>query len=979
MNRTLTSTLQLAILFCLIFACLQTSAQDSNNNSSNGIQQLEMLAVSMPGTALDTAGIILTRLAMTDGQLQDKGLVLYWKGVANFNLKNYAQALSDLKMSLQQLETLPPVADILRACVWFKMGDTFTKLHEFDSAQSCFYKSIDLKVQIYGECSKEVALAYNILGGYYAGLGDANESIRVRYKGLELAGKAPGAEEVLVKLYNNLGRLHFGMGDYDRAIPLLNNGLVLNAKTVRNPMFHAFLNMNLLDIYSYQKEFEKARHYGQQADSIYRANPDLKSRHYYWEAMSRFYFQQGLLDSALIFADQELAGLSKDDPGYDRFVAGNSYSKAGLFLAKQDFDSTLIYAEKGVELEKKLLGPISKTVATGYRLRGLAAMGKEDYDDAIHEFTQALTANNFNKNPATAFNYEEAIFTLAALGKAYFEKFKLTGNDQFLKASLEWHDLADQTVTYRRRELYASSSKERITEEVGPAYESAVKICLQLQKETGDKAYFDKAFYFSERRKSVVLSETIQATQASVDAKVPMDCMEMQLELLRKIASYRHLRSNVYYENSPEDRAKIAEADRQIQLLTVRFDSLLASAEQSCTNLSDLKKQEITVAPDVLKSWCDSSESAVLEYFLTDGSLVIFAINETGLTVKEIPLPNNFDELVQQFRLSISEVPLYEDDPVEAQRRQLFWESSHALYKLLVAPIRGSLRERLMVIPDGELAYIPFAALIENEPTASQQLNMASYPYLVRYYAFGYSFSAALLLQMEGKKHPWQPSPEFCAIAPDFENEAWSQYQMNEKGSDNFQLHFNMVEADTIHQILGGRLLTGNTAVRTRLLENIYARILHFSTHAFAYEINSDRSYLALTDSNNPQRIDPLYLWEIPYLPLAADMVFLSACETGIGRLTKTEGIVSLARSFAYAGAKNVFATLWSVKDHQEGAGLIFDFYENMLTQHLPKDQAMQSAQVKYLESHLSSALAHPHYWAAFIGIGDRSALFPAR
>jgi CHAT domain-containing protein len=107
-------------------------------------------------------------------------------------------------------------------------------------------------------------------------------------------------------------------------------------------------------------------------------------------------------------------------------------------------------------------------------------------------------------------------------------------------------------------------------------------------------------------------------------------------------------------------------------------------------------------------------------------------------------------------------------------------------------------------------------------------------------------------------------------------------------------------------------------------------------------------------------------------LTLNADLVVLSACETGIGELKRGEGIVSLARAFAYAGAKSIITTLWSVND-KSTMHIMEEFYRQ-LHKGQPKDYALWKAKMEYLQK-AKSETAHPFFWSAFVPVGDMRAV----
>ena len=112
-----------------------------------------------------------------------------------------------------------------------------------------------------------------------------------------------------------------------------------------------------------------------------------------------------------------------------------------------------------------------------------------------------------------------------------------------------------------------------------------------------------------------------------------------------------------------------------------------------------------------------------------------------------------------------------------------------------------------------------------------------------------------------------------------------------------------------------------------------------------------------------------LHAYEISQMNLNTDLVVLSACETGYGQFKRGEGVMSLARSFMYAGVPSMVVSLWQVNDDAT-ARLMNWFYEN-LSKGLSKDEALCQAKIIYLKACGNSLAAHPAYWAAFIQLGD--------
>ncbi|HSS52826.1 MAG TPA: CHAT domain-containing protein, partial [Thermoanaerobaculia bacterium] len=165
-------------------------------------------------------------------------------------------------------------------------------------------------------------------------------------------------------------------------------------------------------------------------------------------------------------------------------------------------------------------------------------------------------------------------------------------------------------------------------------------------------------------------------------------------------------------------------------------------------------------------------------------------------------------------------------------------------------------------------------------------------------------------------------------------------------------------------------------------------RILHLAAHASVDEHLPSGSFIALTipegpppDGTGPQRDNGLLqVWEIfERVRLNADLVVLSACDTGLGEELGGEGLIGLTRAFQYAGARSVMASLWSVND-QATAELMIRFYKH-LRAGLPKDQALQAAQRELIASPIEITndkgervlkdFSSPYYWAGFQLYGD--------
>ena len=279
-----------------------------------------------------------------------------------------------------------------------------------------------------------------------------------------------------------------------------------------------------------------------------------------------------------------------------------------------------------------------------------------------------------------------------------------------------------------------------------------------------------------------------------------------------------------------------------------------------------------------------------------------------------------------------------------------------------IPALQNERTQRLIIVPDGPFANIPFEAL----PFSGKLL--------IDRFTVSYAPAARLLTDRAPKRRTrwfWQASVE--AFADPAPSAAGSSGPVEAVGTP--RLPEASLEIEGIAGALGGRpaLYSGASAVKAQLMHPSSAPVLHFATHAVADLEDPDRSYILLAPASAAQRYDYLFLKEVGDLPVKnKDLVTLSACKTGIGKIVPGEGVLSFARSFLAAGVPSVVTSLWAVPDHATSQ-LMIRFYER-LGKGEPLADALRGAKLEFIRSGL---LAHPANWAAFVLDGDGSARLP--
>lgn len=279
------------------------------------------------------------------------------------------------------------------------------------------------------------------------------------------------------------------------------------------------------------------------------------------------------------------------------------------------------------------------------------------------------------------------------------------------------------------------------------------------------------------------------------------------------------------------------------------------------------------------------------------------------------------------------------------------------LYQVLIAPVLPWLREELIIVPDGALCYLPFEALITR--AGSQAHRFGSHRYLLHAYRTGYAHSAMAWLMLATRN--WPTASGLLAVAPRFEPNRWGLDALQNNGR----------EAETVRAIWDGALLSGGAAGEDtfQTIAGQYGLIL-LSTHSQMHHRRPEYSFAAFSQpaSDSTGADNLLFVSEIYNLPLRAELVVLSACESASGKLYRGEGIVSLARAFQTAGARTVVASFWNVDD-QQTPQLMAAFFRNLLSGASTFD-ALAEARRGYLAG-AGGLKAHPFYWAGFAAFGS--------
>ena len=579
--------------------------------------------------------------------------------------------------------------------------------------------------------------------------------------------------------------------------------------------------------------------------------------------------------------------------------------------------------------------------------------------DALNAASPSHSNPNFRTNPSVSdiFSKKE-LLEILNLKSDILLKLAQKQPDIYLNAAYETAQIGIQLMDSIRVDYTSDFDKTNLLATAYPIFEKFIQAAY-LRHQPND---LQAAFQAVEQSKALLLLEGIKNVEAESVLSEKDRNLFFQLRSELTDLDKKRLELKDLTFGNPEYQ----KLQSQIFATNRQFDDLVKVFETRYPNYYQLKfdRQLMTVekAQPLLQP-----QQTLLEYFVGDSSIFAFVVKPNTHQVIEIKKDFPLDNWVKILRGSMTDS--------FATQANVFTDMSLKLYEKLIKPLKSQLSEDVIIIPDGILGYIPFEALLTQRPEKATRFSR--HAYLLREHNISYCFSATLLREMIQKKHRQNATNPLLAFAPFFEGDTTKlakDFDDDQTMRRDFApLSNSGAEAVGVAKLMGGEAIVGKTATQAQFIESAQtARILHLATHGKADDKVGDYAYLAFAKTKDSLENDLLYVRDLYNLTLNADMVVLSACETGIGKLQRGEGIISLARAFAYAGAKSIVTSLWSVNDSKT-KDLMLLFYKN-LRKGQSKSNALRAAKLSFIAKN-DNPNAHPFYWAGFIGIGDMTKL----
>lgn len=908
---------------------------------------------------------------------------LYQAGLALQRKGQYKAAIVPIQEALALKRQWLADTDLELADMLHALGQCQYNFGDLIAATKSFEESLNIRRGNYGEIHADIGKSLNNLGLCHLGKLDYPSAIKKLEWSVEVKKQTGDQNKAsLSTSYLNLGNCYYHLGDFERALQY--HTLCYELRSGASPANPASIADALMSIgtdYLRMLEIDRSLDYYLQALAIIENSIPVDPIRLagLYDNIGSCYSMGKKFDKALEYHNKSLGVLA----GFgDTNNAHQARAYLNLGMVKREmrrFEEALEDLRRSLEIRNSLYGPRHPETASTWYSIAKCYHFKGNPDSAVVAFENAFV--HVPKGRKSVFNNPDMeVQAYTDYGVVLTDLYKKTKDPVWLERAVSQFDNGLAALQKLREYQAYLSSKSRLTGLRTPLFENAI-LALRMQEEAGlNPAAKEKAFYYAEQSKSWALFEAMKESEALQAGGLPKELVEEDYSLRADLAYLeRKYQEQLLAGKDPLDE-EMLETQRQILELRERELAVKKRYEQEYPDYHKARYNLETVRLKEVQAGLKPNET-LLEYLVGDHHLLIFTVNAEQAQVFAFPLDSTLHEMATQMREGLAGFEDYANKPEAtlAASLELYTQAASGLYQQLIAPIKDHLTESLIIVPDGILGLIPFEAMLKEKP--SNIRNFGSYAYLINEYQIGYAYSATLRKEMKEKKHRESPTRPLLVLAPfsepvpsqkredtqgkikEIEKEAEEAgYELSASRSEGNALKYSGEEGRLASAIWGGDFYEGREASLRRFMETAgQYQMIHLCTHARANDKLGAQSYLTFGK-------DTLFARDIYNLRLNADLVVLSACETGHGELQRGEGVIGLGRAFAYAGAKSMVTTLWAVNDAATKEVMQrFHFY---LHKGYEKDEALRVAKLQFMKKN-PGVLRHPYFWAGFGIVGD--------
>ncbi|EAW33693.1 tetratricopeptide repeat protein [Lyngbya sp. PCC 8106] len=897
------------------------------------------------------------------------------------NIGNVYNALGDKQTALDYLnQSLPLMRQVgdktLEATTLNNIGLVYNALGDPQTALDFFNQSLTLTRQVGDKAGEATTL--NNIGNVYSALGDKQIALDFYHQSLSLSRQVGDIAQEAITL-NNIGLVYDALGDKQIALDFYNQSLPLS-RQVGGIAQEAITLNNIGAVYSALGDKQTALDFYNQSLPLRRQVGDKAGEAVTLNNIGRVYDALGDSQTALDYLNQSLPLQRQVGDKAGEAVTLNNIGS--VYDALGDKQRALDFYNQSLPLQRQVGDKAGEAVT----LNNIAFVYNDlgDSQQALDYFNQSLPLSRQVGDKA-----QEA----TTLGN--FASLKRSQGN--LTEALTDMELAINIIEELRTKIISQDLRTSYFATVYGYYEFYIDLLMELHQQNPNQGYDAKALNASERGRARSLLDILAESGADIKKGVDPQLLAEEKSLLQQLNALDQTR-----KLNPGER-NIDELKQEIEAIRRELRNLEVEIKRNSPQYANLQYPSPLTASEIQQQVIDE-ETVLLVYSLGTERSFLWLVSTTEVKSYQLPKRSDIEALATSFL-------------EEIQSLAVVPPTGEKLSQILLSPVINQLgNKRLVIVGDGILQTVPFAALpLTSPPTpllqgeGSQKSDNSSLllggteggqnrsytPLIVQHEIVNLPSASSLAIlreQVQGrtpapKKVVVIADPVFEENDPRFQVASQPQTESNDVntivlrqsledflGKSFGRLQHTRQEAEAILALVPDnleRLALDFNANRTTATDSNLSQyqIVHFATHGLLNETQPELSGLvfSLYDEQGTEKAGFLQLSDIFNLTLSAELVVLSACQTGVGQDIRGEGLVSLTRGFMYAGAERVVVSLWAVADNSTSE-LMQNYYRKILETGSNPATAMREVQLEMIQSDNYNA---PFFWAPFVFQGE--------
>jgi len=836
------------------------------------------------------------------------------------------------KAVIRSLQLVPRqrTTDSLMYQSFYKLGVLSEVYLHFNEAASAYLQAIH-----FSNNTGEKLRMYIFAGAGYYNLNNFDSASFFLLQAEENAADI-GSTDDRVRLYNTLGVLYFDNGNFLQSKNYFTQALRLTEEKKPVEELNAFsIKLNMATCYYKLGMFDKAL-------NIYHVAAD---HHMLPDAL---YMNMGMAYSRI---QQYTAALNSFKKVKVSMVPGvlNEMARAAMEAGKKDSAMTWLnqYQSKKKSLHTNALDDGINALYQG----DLDMMNSNPADALRHDqvalniFSRNFSSTDIRKNPVSftgSFAYYRLFDVLIKKAAAWELLYKKKSLPEDLKSAFETFQSTISLLSYIEKSYEMDDAKILLKQKSGEVYANALAVCLKLNKLYPRDHFIEQAFVITEKNKASVMASQIR-DRNFLNARGTEDVF---------IQKERNIRYNIARLNAKTDERLDFGSLQKINEEKSVYESELVGLHRKMEENKSYYQMKYTEDFPSVKELQNNigGSQALISFYNTESAIEIFVMTKSSLDYIHLDsgaiVRQNIMSWIQMLQSFGNGGHLHSGDLKTALYRQFM--------KPLLAVAGG--KEEWIIIPDGLFFLLPVESLPGNsldDPVITE-------------HEISYAFSARFItnnkkVSLDGFQKP------VLSLAP-----------FSKKGADLQQEGMGYLEKlpysnEEIAGLSGNQYLDSH-ATKEIFLENLNRfPILHLATHAVTDLKDPSASFISFYPASGLRSDDFLFLDELYGLKMdSCQLIVISACETGRGKLVSNEGVMSFARAFLYAGCPSTVNTLWKADDRS--TALILKQFYIYLKAGYTKSKALRKAKLDFIVN--NPLYRNPAYWSHLVLTGNPDALY---